>query len=326
MSKLKKSLAALLLVFLYTSCLSSKDKAPEGGWLWKISGNGLEKPSYLFGTWHGSFDISYDYVDSIPGFHVAFDACNQCITEVNLTNESNSLSSLPNIKMPADTTYADLLDETAYRFLDSLTQNTIGAPLDKMQASPVFLSMILHQVKQIKTLLEAGYSQGRIDTLSVQVMDARIENIAKEKNYTLVGLETLQQQMELMTGPESGLKEQAVQLVASWQANKKNPAVAKALTEKLAYTYRSQDIEKLVEYEAYSDSVLQSEFSELKGMDALYIQEKMLKERNTTWAEKLPALIREHPSFIAVGVRHLAGENGLIALLRQAGYRVEAVK
>lgn len=42
------------------------------------------------------------------------------------------------------------------------------------------------------------------------------------------------------------------------------------------------------------------------------------------WIAQIPELIKNKTTFIAVGVRHLPGEYGLIALLRKKGYKIEA--
>lgn len=46
----KSKLRAILILLVV--CSSCKDKSTEGGLLWKITGNGLKEPSYLFGTHH----------------------------------------------------------------------------------------------------------------------------------------------------------------------------------------------------------------------------------------------------------------------------------
>lgn len=56
----------LLLSISLTSCAKTKQ---ETGLLWKISGNNLEEPSYLFGTHHL---VPVSYLDSIDGLDEAF--------------------------------------------------------------------------------------------------------------------------------------------------------------------------------------------------------------------------------------------------------------
>ena len=49
-------------------------------------------------------------------------------------------------------------------------------------------------------------------------------------------------------------------------------------------------------------------------------------ERNIAWLSKIEEYIKQEPCFIAVGALHLPGNDGLINLLRKAGYKVKAVK
>jgi uncharacterized protein YbaP (TraB family) len=49
------------------------------------------------------------------------------------------------------------------------------------------------------------------------------------------------------------------------------------------------------------------------------------KDRNHKWMKKLPEIMQEKSSFIAVGALHLAGEDGLLNLLEKSGYNVEQV-
>ncbi|MDY5034870.1 MAG: TraB/GumN family protein, partial [Prevotella sp.] len=47
--------------------------------------------------------------------------------------------------------------------------------------------------------------------------------------------------------------------------------------------------------------------------------------RNLNWAKLMPAIMGAKPTLFAVGAGHLCGEHGMIQLLRNAGYCVEAV-
>jgi uncharacterized protein YbaP (TraB family) len=51
----------------------------------------------------------------------------------------------------------------------------------------------------------------------------------------------------------------------------------------------------------------------------------MLEERNQNWVKLLPAMMQKESLFVAVGSAHLAGEEGVINLLRKAGYQVKPV-
>ena len=55
-------------------------------------------------------------------------------------------------------------------------------------------------------------------------------------------------------------------------------------------------------------------------------EDALIYNRNADWVTKMPALMAKKPTLFAVGAAHLPGEKGVLNLLRQAGYKVEAVK
>ena len=61
--------------------------------------------------------------------------------------------------------------------------------------------------------------------------------------------------------------------------------------------------------------------------DALPAEENaLIYDRNKTWVQKLAAIMKAAPTFVAVGALHLPGDKGLLNLLKKQGYTVEAVK
>ena len=54
--------------------------------------------------------------------------------------------------------------------------------------------------------------------------------------------------------------------------------------------------------------------------------EAMLDNRNKAWVEKMPAIMTEAPTLFVVGAGHLPGDNGVLNLLKQQGYTIEAMK
>ena len=52
----------------------------------------------------------------------------------------------------------------------------------------------------------------------------------------------------------------------------------------------------------------------------------LIDNRNADWAAKMPAIMAAKATFFAVGAGHLAGPKGVLQLLKDAGYTVEAVK
>ena len=62
----------------------------------------------------------------------------------------------------------------------------------------------------------------------------------------------------------------------------------------------------------------------IKGYDGREVN-LMITDRNKEWMKKLPHIINDNPTFIAVGAAHLVGPYGLLNLIRKAGYTVTPV-
>ena len=74
--------------------------------LWKISGRGIEKPSYILGTHHA---VPFTYCDSIPGLMEAFEEVDYVIGEFDMVKMGEMTPvQMQNMQkrmmMPADTT------------------------------------------------------------------------------------------------------------------------------------------------------------------------------------------------------------------------------
>ena len=73
----------------------------------------------------------------------------------------------------------------------------------------------------------------------------------------------------------------------------------------------------------------QQQLDEIVKMDSRHrikmneMMQSMLTDRNKDWMKHIPTYIKNKSTFIAVGAAHLPGEEGLIQLLRDAGYTVE---
>ena len=212
MQKFNQLFLAFLTIATFITCTSTAKQRPEGGWLWNISGNCLSHPSYLFGTYHGTYDILYQYTDSIPELHQAFNACSQFAGESETTSKPTPAQVGAAIKLPKDTTYADLLNKEDFHFLDSIVRQSLKSPLNKMYIKPNFLALILGEIEKGKKLVDTGYSQSRIDSMKSQVMDIALEKKAKEKGLTIVGLEDI---FDAFVSEKSNLKKEADELISS---------------------------------------------------------------------------------------------------------------
>ena len=87
-----------------------------------------------------------------------------------------------------------------------------------------------------------------------------------------------------------------------------------ALTAKMVEAYKTENLEEL------------TKLLEDSAWMTVEQKDKLLIDRNLNWSNLIPEIIKDQSSFIAVGAGHLAGGKGLISLLRNKGFTVEAVK
>lgn len=317
MQKFNQLFLAFLTIATFITCTSTAKQRPEGGWLWKISGNGLSHPSYLFGTYHGTYDILYQYTDSIPELHQAFNACSQFAGESETTSKPTPAQVGAAIKLPKDTTYADLLNKEDFHFLDSIVRQSLKSPLNKMYIKPNFLALILGEIEKGKKLVDTGYSQSRIDSMKSQVMDIALEKKQRERPHNC----RLGGHIRRLCIRKSNLKKEADELISDLREDDEISPLSFVNT--LSDVYRTQNMKSLIDFEVKVDSIFRTspKLTEIGKR----IREDLLKRRNLNWMNKIPELMKAQPTFIAVGVRHLPGKDGLIALLLEKGYQVEPI-
>jgi len=80
--------------------------------------------------------------------------------------------------------------------------------------------------------------------------------------------------------------------------------------------YKAGKIDELVELSKGKDNITKMTEEEYA---------KLVDNRNAEWLKKLPAILKDGSSFIAVDAMHLGGKNGLVKQLQKAGYKIKAV-
>ncbi|MEA4808144.1 TraB/GumN family protein, partial [Macellibacteroides fermentans] len=324
-------------------------KAPKEGLLWKISGNGLTQPSYLFGTWHGDTELrNQSFLDSVPGFHTSFRSVKQFMCERTLDEASMSSNSSQDklravMLLPKDTTYSDLLDKSQISILDTFLTKKLKVTSDKMNLRPNALSYILTQIifedtvrSRIRQKVKILESSTRLpDSVVIarreqlysdqDIMDYALLKKAKAKGLEVIGLDALigYQPIELFS-TDITLKQQADSLVRFINRSGFDHLVdsLNLLAGTLRDVYREQNIHKLKdERQKLMDGIVKMDSWTKNKMDEM--TQSLVSDRNKGWMKHIPIYIKNKSTFIAVGALHLPGEEGLIQLLRDAGYTVE---
>jgi len=290
---MKKNILILFLLFLSLT-------AVEAQLLWKVTGNGLKHPSYLFGTHHL---IPIQFLDSVPGLFKAFNECDVVVCEMKLNNIDITARIQQAAIMPDHVRINDLLNDDEYKSVDNELKSVLKLGLKDLSIMNPTVILTMYELEIYKKL--TGY-------LDNKQSDSYFQLVADEKGKKVVGIETVDQQIAVLYG-NGTLERQADILVETIQHKDR------ILNEMIQLTklYKAGKIDALVDLSKGHNNV--SDMTEQEYA-------KLVDNRNVEWLKKLPVYMKESSSFIAVGALHLGGKNGLIKQLQKAGYKVKAVE
>jgi uncharacterized protein len=300
---------------------------PVRSLLWKITGNGLAKPSYLFGTIHL---ICENEVVISAATKRAFAETKQLAMEIDMgasmlpsggamndamnnamNNDISKLLLSPDkgVLMRGDTSVRDLLDSADYALLTRFVRDSVGIALTLLERfKPLFITTMF--------LLDDG--DGACKQTSYEEAFVRL---AKQSKKPTLGIETAEQQLGFFDSIP--YKQQAAMLMEDVKERleplQQSTVVGKihaseTSMKRITELYKRGDISTLVE-EMHITTGENSQFETI-----------LLQQRNRAWMPILERIVRQKPTFIAVGAAHLPGKQGVIHLLRQQGYTLSPVQ
>lgn len=257
--------------------------------LWEISGKELAKPSYIFGTMHVNDDRVYTTSERAMKY---FEKCNVFAGELKF-DEGMNMQMMNHLFMPGDTTLSDLLKGEEYDYVKGKLNEKLGMMASfSERMKPVFISVLLTDTEMLQS--------------NKPPLDLHFQNIAKEKNIEVVGLETFQDQIKAFNSIP--LQLQADMLYDDLKDIEKNGDV----TDDLIQLYTSENLDSLytMSYDTYGEE----------------LGKVLLTNRNEKMANKIGRMIKLQRVFVGVGAAHLAGKDGLIELLRNQGYKLKPIQ
>lgn len=303
---MKKSLFAVIAMTLFIS-------ATQAQLLYKISGNGLEKPSYIVGTYHLA---PASFADSIRGLREAFNACEQVYGEIDMRETSSpekQLAIQQQQMLPDGKTLTSLLSAEQLTKLNALMREVIGKDFNNEAVaaqmnrfSPALISntiMLYTYAKDNPALLGADQSK---------LIDGYFQAMAAEQGKSVKGFETADFQVEALFG--KSLEKQVEDLMCMVD----NYQEAVDMAEFITAAYFSQDLDQILE--------LTEEESQSSCGSSEEDTDILVNNRNADWVKAMPSIMKEKPTFFAVGAAHLCGDKGVLQLLRESGYTVGEVK
>ncbi|RAR46511.1 TraB/GumN family protein [Flavobacterium lacus] len=283
---MKKIVLALLTIF----STQVEGQNLENSLLWKISGNGLKEASYLYGTIHITCD------DKLPPKAVkAMNQTKQLYLELDMDDPTLQQSMMGGMMMKEGKTLTSLSSAEDFKLVDDFLQKNLG-----------YSAQMLNTIKPF--MISAMLYPKMIDCEMKSVEGALIA-LSKEQNEEILGLETVQEQLAVFDAIPY-----EVQMNELVKTAKSNLDHDKTEMDLMLKTYKSEDITAMVAMMKESENEITSKFEEV-----------LLTDRNKKWIPQIETIAKETPTFFGVGAGHLGGENGVIVLLRKAGYKVEAV-
>ncbi|TMI97149.1 MAG: TraB/GumN family protein [Bacteroidetes bacterium] len=290
--------ATVLFYFCAQSQGPSKAKAKRYPSLfWEISGNGLKKPSYLFGTMHVSSKIAFNLADS---FYLAIKNSDVVALE---TNPETWQEDINNYDMgSANYRYGfnpGITNDMPNDFFNIRTLR-FGKYEKKLEVA------MFSKPSMINNLLYRSQSDNNSDFEEDTYLDLYIYQTGKKLGKKVAGVEQYEQSMKLMA---EAFRD------AAKEKNKKEKSFdydEEFSPSKLQEAYRAGNLDQL-------DSI-----NKLNSQSDAF-DEKFLYRRNEIQANSIDSILKSSSLFVGVGAAHLPGNRGVIELLRRKGYKLRPI-
>jgi uncharacterized protein len=258
--------------------------------MWELTGNGLTKPSYLFGTIHINCKNRLKFSSKRQE---SFAKAQQVYLELDFDDPTLSKQISQNTQMPAGKNLRQLLTPKEYKQARKYFADKLKLPLDFFVTTRPFILTSLATPSGLKC--------------PVNSWEEIIVKMASQKKIEVRGLETVKDQFAVFD--KISLKEEAAMLMEVIN----NPLKTKQEFLKLLAAYDQEDLD-LLEKIAKADP-------KAKKFNA-----SLLDDRNRKWIPIITREAKSKPTFFGFGAAHLVGSEGVIALLQKAGYTIKPIK
>lgn len=284
-------LSVLLLCSVAVSAQKKAAKYPS--LLWEITGNGLSKPSYLFGTMHVSSKMVFHLSDS---FYMALKSVDAVALELNPDLWQGQMVDMNRIK----DNYSDFIQAPPG---DYLNENSF-----RISKYDDALKMAMStEPTVVNSLLYRSY-KAREDFEEDTFLDLYIYQTGRKLGKRGTGVEDYFETEKIV-----------MQAYADMAKEKKKKTIdtdgeSRAdILEKTQDAYRRGDLDLMDSLDRMMDR-----------SDAF--MEKFLFKRNEIQANSIDTIIKKSSLFVGVGAAHLPGERGIIEILRRMGYNLRPIQ
>lgn len=279
--------------------------------LWKISGNGLQKPSYIIGTYHLA---NVSFTDSIKGLKAAMDATEQVYGEIvmaDMASPENIQKMQAAMMLPDGQTLDKLFTADEMTRINALVKSVLGVDMTNPMVAQQLGKLTPYALQvQLGVLIYLKKHPGFNPN---EGFDSYFQKEAAAKGKGVGGLETFDFQINTLY--KSTTMERQKQLLLCLADNLE---FNEEQTENIVKAFFTQDLDGI---EKAMDAKLNNTCDGTPEE-----KETLIYSRNDNWMKQMPEIMKQKATLFAVGAGHLPGERGLLAQLKKAGYTVEGIK
>lgn len=266
--------------------------------LYRISGNSADAPSYVLAT---NRIVDMTFLDTIPNVFKCYAACNKVITEFAMQDYEAIAALRQAALLPDSVRLSNFYNHDQYLEIDEALRINLGMGLDQLgRMKPSYLAE-MYRNELLKKWL--NYDEDRS-------METFFEKVAAQSNIPVYGLDDIGETMYMLFDREP-FHWQCEELKKVVEYPEKEVRFERSLLD----MYRYGRLSDMAYFVKSPDNQTSLSFSDYK----VYAQ------RNQQWVKRLTPYLREGKAFITLNAIYLGGEDGLLAQLKAAGYRVKAV-
>lgn len=291
MKKMREWVCCCLLLLVLPLQQAVAEEIPFGkGVLFRVQQAG-SPPSYLFGTIHSE---DQRVVQLPPPVRKALEDADRVVLELSLDGAS-IMAAASGMVLSDGRELPEILGPDLY-------QQVVTAAADRIP------EVLLRRYKVWVVATELSMPPVKTG----QFLDLLLARYARLNGKQVVGLETVDEQLSLFDEMPEADQVQMLKDVLNYLPE------MPMMFEDLLSAYLERDLGRIMEV---NEEYAKAGDSELEQM----FQERLIDGRNRRMVERLLPMLRMGRLFVGVGALHLPGEEGVLRLLQQQGYRVEVV-
>ncbi len=282
---MRKSLITLCVLLLTISSLFSQHLPKT--LLWRVSGNGLTKPSYIYGTMHVQDSRLFILGDSLLS---AISNSEGFANEIDLSQVTPMMIEIVEQEITNNVFVKSTVSKKEFEYYGPALARKLNKPADEITTMDI--------LREKNKWVGDDMSGKKMQTF----LDAYLTGLANRQGKWIGGIEDVSDQRGLINTlvDESDIKQLAFGDVKTESGE----------ADKMLTLYLNADLDGISSF--------------FNGMDSSY-KDNLLIKRNHKMAFRMDSLAHTRSTVFAVGAAHLPGEQGLISLLRARGFHVDPV-